>query len=238
MNAVRRWSGVALVATVGLTAASALGQVVPPTSELPPNRDPIIPRTVPGVRPGITDPANPVIPVPDMTREPGRQPAVPSPATPGDLPGDSAPGPMLSEAKTAPLTHTIPDQIASGAQFKVLAGLLKSSGLDKSLAAEGPYTLVAPYDKAFTDLPPDTLAALERPENADKLIAILKLHVLPGRLTVKELAPLDRVETLNGQAITVQAAPGRMALGGAKVLEANVPASNGVIHVIDKVIVP
>ena len=216
--------GAAVTAVIG-GSGLVMAQAVPPAT---------IPRNNPTVPPAITDPA---------PREPGvipRPPAVTDPVPPPVEPasGEVAPGPMIPAERSTPVTSTIPDLIAAGGQFKILGSLLKKSGLDRSLAGEGPFTLIAPYDKAFSDLPPETLAALEKPENVDKLIAILKMHVILGKLSAKELAPLDRSETISGRDIAIARQGKEMSLGGANVLEANVQATNGVIHVVDKVILP
>lgn len=140
--------------------------------------------------------------------------------------------PARSSASNANIVQTA---IAAG-KFKTLVTLVKRAGLVGALSGKGPLTLFAPTDAAFAKLGKSTLAALEKDKS--KLRAVLLYHVVAGRLTAAKVAAAGSLKTLNGQSLSVHASGGTVTVGGARVIEANVPASNGVIHVIDKVLVP
>jgi uncharacterized surface protein with fasciclin (FAS1) repeats len=128
-------------------------------------------------------------------------------------------------------------QTAAGAgQFKTLAALLKQAGLVKTLQGKGPYTVFAPTDAAFAKVPKATLAKLG--QDRAKLRAVLLYHVAQGRLTAKKVAKRSSVKTLNGQRVSIRTRGKTVRVGGARVTTANVRASNGVIHVIDEVLIP
>ena len=128
-------------------------------------------------------------------------------------------------------------QTATGAgQFKTLLSLATSAGLAGTLEGKGPFTLFAPTDAAFAKVPKATLAALKK--DRAKLKAVLLYHVLQGRVTAAKLMKMHSAKTLNGQSLTVQVKDGKVIVGGAIVLKADVGASNGVIHVINKVLIP
>lgn len=122
--------------------------------------------------------------------------------------------------------------------FNTLVAAIKAAGLEETLAGDGPFTVFAPTDAAFAKLPAGTVEDLLKPENKDKLIAILTYHVLPGKVmaadvTGKKLAPA----TVQGSTVSVDGTNGVM-IDNAKVVKADVMAKNGVIHVIDTVILP
>ena len=125
--------------------------------------------------------------------------------------------------------------VAAG-QFKTLASLLAKAGLARTLQAKGPFTVFAPTDAAFAKVPKATLAALAK--NKAKLRAVLLYHVVKGKVPAAKVATLRSVKTLNGQRVAVRATGGRVTVGGARVIRANVAASNGVIHVVNKVLIP
>ena len=125
---------------------------------------------------------------------------------------------------------------AASGQFKTLLSLATTAGLGGTLEGKGPFTLFAPTDAAFAKVPKATLAELKR--NRAKLKAVLLYHVLKGRLTAAKLMKMHSVQTLNGQSLTVPGRDGKVIVGGAIVLKADVGASNGVIHVINKVLIP
>jgi uncharacterized surface protein with fasciclin (FAS1) repeats len=124
----------------------------------------------------------------------------------------------------------------SAGKFKTLTSLLKRAGLVKTLQGEGPYTVFAPTDAAFKKVPKATLARLGRDKAA--LRAVLLLHVAEGRLTAAKLTKRRSVKTLNGQPLAIRVRGGKVYVGGARVVTANVTASNGVIHAINKVLLP
>ena len=131
------------------------------------------------------------------------------------------------------------DTAVGAGNFKTLVAAVKAAGLVDALKGDGPFTVFAPTDAAFAKLPAGTVESLLKPENKDKLVAILTYHVIPGKVMSKDIASkkLD-VKTLQGQAVSVDATGGGVKVGAASVVAADVAASNGVIHVIDKVIMP
>jgi uncharacterized surface protein with fasciclin (FAS1) repeats len=130
----------------------------------------------------------------------------------------------------------IVETAASAGNFKTLASLLKRAGLVKTLEGKGPYTVFAPTDAAFNKVPNATLARLGR--NKAALRSVLLLHVAEGRLTAAKLTKRASVKTLNGQRLRIRVRDGKVFVGGARVVTANMTASNGVIHAINKVLLP
>jgi len=125
---------------------------------------------------------------------------------------------------------------AAAGQFKTLLKLAKQAGLAGTLEGKGPFTVFAPTDAAFAKVPKATLAALAH--NRAKLRAVLLYHVLQGRITAAQLVKRHSVKTLNGQSLTVRVRHGVVTVGGVRVIKTNIAASNGVIHVIDGVLIP
>jgi uncharacterized surface protein with fasciclin (FAS1) repeats len=130
----------------------------------------------------------------------------------------------------------IVETAAGAGQFDTLAALLKKAGLVKALQAKGPYTVFAPTDAAFAKVPKATLTQLG--QDRAKLRAVLLYHVAAGKLTAKKVAKRNSVKTLNGQRVSIRTRGKTVRVGGARVTAANVGASNGVIHVIDRVLIP
>jgi len=122
--------------------------------------------------------------------------------------------------------------------FKTLVKAVTAAGLVETLTSPGPFTVFAPTDEAFAKLPAHVLEDLLKPENKDKLAAILTYHVIPGRTTAAQVTGLSSAETVNGKALSFGLKEGAVRVGGAKLLQADIVASNGVIHVIDAVVVP
>lgn len=128
-------------------------------------------------------------------------------------------------------------QTAAGAgQFKTLLKLAKQAGLAGALEGKGPLTVFAPTDAAFAKVPKATLAALAH--NRKELRAVLLYHVLKGRITAAKLVKLRSVKTLNGQSLRVRVKNGVVTVGGVRVIKTNIAATNGIIHVIDSVLIP
>ena len=125
--------------------------------------------------------------------------------------------------------------VAAG-QFKTLASLLQKAGLVGTLAGKGQFTVFAPTDAAFAKVPKATLASLGK--NKAKLRAVLLYHVVKGRVTAAQAMKLHSATTLQGKQLTIRVSNGKVIVGGATVVKANVMASNGVIHVINKVLIP
>jgi uncharacterized surface protein with fasciclin (FAS1) repeats len=131
---------------------------------------------------------------------------------------------------------TIVETAVAAGKFKTLTSLLKRAGLAKTLQGKGPYTVFAPTDAAFAKVPDATLARLAR--NRAKLRSVLLLHVAEGRLTAANVTKRRTVKTLNGQRLAIRVRGGKVFVGGARVVTADVTASNGVIHAINKVLLP
>lgn len=133
----------------------------------------------------------------------------------------------------------IVDTAVSAGQFKTLVAAVQAAGLVETLKGPGPFTVFAPTDAAFAKLPPGTLESLLRPENKQRLVSILTYHVVPGRVTANDIRgkALD-AKTVQGQALKVDARGNAVKVDNATVVSADVMASNGVIHVIDTVVLP
>jgi uncharacterized surface protein with fasciclin (FAS1) repeats len=121
-------------------------------------------------------------------------------------------------------------------QFQTLTALLKKAGLVKTLKGKGPYTVFAPTDKAFSKVPKATLDALAK--DKAKLRSVLLYHVAKGKLTARKVVKRKSIKTLNGQRVRVKVRGEKVFVGGARVVTPDVAASNGVIHVINKVLIP
>jgi uncharacterized surface protein with fasciclin (FAS1) repeats len=132
----------------------------------------------------------------------------------------------------------IVDTAVAAGSFQTLAKALDAAGLVETLKGEGPFTVFAPTDEAFAKLPPGTLDELLRPENKDKLTAILTYHVVPGKVLAAQVTKLKSTKTVNGQALTVTTEGGTVMVDNAKVVKTDILCSNGVIHVIDSVLLP
>lgn len=133
----------------------------------------------------------------------------------------------------------IVDTAIGAGQFKTLAAALEAAGLIDALKGAGPFTVFAPTDEAFAKLPAGTVESLLRPENKEKLKSILLYHVVSGSVPASEVLKMNgrSVKTLQGSSIKVQTKHG-VRVGNASVVQTDVMASNGVIHVIDTVLIP
>ena len=132
----------------------------------------------------------------------------------------------------------IVDTAVAAGDFNTLVAAVQAAGLVETLKGKGPFTVFAPTDAAFAALPPGTVETLLKPENKDQLAAILTYHVVPGKVMSSDIAgkKLDAA-TVQGQTVAIDATSG-VTVNDASVVAADVEASNGVIHVIDKVILP
>ena len=137
-------------------------------------------------------------------------------------------------------TKNIIENAVNSADHTTLVAAVKAAGLVDTLQGKGPFTVFAPVNAAFAALPAGTVDTLLKPENKPRLVAILTYHVLAGKVMAADALKLDGkpAKTLNGQDISVSVKDGNVLLNGAKVLIADVPASNGVIHAIDTVLLP
>ena len=144
---------------------------------------------------------------------------------------------------TMPSTPAVPamdivDVAVSGGSFKTLVAAVQAAGLVATLKSEGPFTVFAPTDEAFAKLPAGTLEMLLKPENKAQLAAILTYHVVPGKVLAKDVVGLSSAKTAQGSSVTVKVSNGTVMIDNAKVVQTDIMASNGVIHVIDTVILP
>ena len=135
-------------------------------------------------------------------------------------------------------THDIVDTAIAAGSFSTLVAAVQAAGLVETLKGEGPFTVFAPSDDAFAALPAGTVEDLIKPENKDKLSAILLLHVLPGAVKSTDVAgkKIDAT-TAGGSTVAVDGTHG-VTVNGAKVVTADIACTNGIIHVIDAVILP
>jgi uncharacterized surface protein with fasciclin (FAS1) repeats len=133
---------------------------------------------------------------------------------------------------------TIVGVAARAGSFKTLLAAAKAADLADALAGQGPLTVLAPTDEAFAALPEKTLKSLLQPENKQDLADILKYHVIAGEVPLAKALELGKGTTLEGEAVTFKFADGRVRVGAATLVKADIRASNGIIHVIDKVLIP
>jgi len=137
-----------------------------------------------------------------------------------------------------PKSDSILDIASSAGSFNTLAAALEATDLIDALSGDGPFTVFAPTDEAFDKLPEGTVESLLKPENLDKLRSILLYHVVEGRVYSDDAIEARKAKTLEGSKITIKESKGSVMINKATVKTANIDASNGVIHVIDTVILP
>lgn len=138
----------------------------------------------------------------------------------------------------SPEARDIVDTAVSAGSFNTLVKAVQAAGLADTLKSDGPFTVFAPTDEAFKKLPEGTLENLLKPENKSQLQAILTYHVLPGRIMSAEAATVSSAKTVNGKSFQIAKSSDGLMVDKAKVIKADIMASNGVIHVIDQVILP
>jgi len=132
----------------------------------------------------------------------------------------------------------IVDTANAAGNFTVLIAAVEAAGLVDTLKGEGPFTVFAPTDEAFGKLPAGTLEHLLKPENIGELTAILTYHVVPGAVTAEQVVGLSEAPTVNGKAVAIAVDGSKVHVGNATVTAADIMTSNGVIHVVDAVILP
>jgi uncharacterized surface protein with fasciclin (FAS1) repeats len=142
----------------------------------------------------------------------------------------------VSRVQSAQKPADIVDTAAAAGSFTTLVTALKAAGLVETLKGKGPFTVFAPSDEAFAKLPKGTVEALLK--DKQKLTAILTYHVVPARLPASEVVKQPSAKTVNGQSVAITTAAGKVLVGGAQVVKADIVTSNGVIHVIDQVMLP
>jgi len=150
---------------------------------------------------------------------------------------------LLTSTLTLPMAHAADKPgdivaVASGAgSFKTLVAAVQAAGLVETLQGKGPFTVFAPTDDAFAKLPPGTVENLLKPENKQKLVAILTYHVLSGKVLAADVKTME-AKTVQGQSVKLVVSDTGVTVDKAKVIKTDVMANNGVIHVIDAVILP
>jgi len=132
----------------------------------------------------------------------------------------------------------IVDTAASVDDFSTLVAAVKAAGLVETLKGDGPFTVFAPTNDAFAKLPEGTVESLLKPENKEKLISILTYHVVPGKVMAKDVVGLSSAKTVQGSKIDIKVKDGAVMIDNAKVVKTDIETSNGVIHIIDSVILP
>ena len=132
----------------------------------------------------------------------------------------------------------IVDTAVEAGSFKTLAAALKAADLIETLKGKGPFTVFAPTDEAFAKLPEGTVETLLKPENKAVLAAILTYHVVAGKVEAKDAVKLKSAKTVNGASFKITASDAGVMVDKAKVVKTDIQCSNGVIHVIDSVIMP
>lgn len=145
---------------------------------------------------------------------------------------------LLSVAAFGATRQDIVTTAVQAGSFNNLAKALEAAELVDTLRGPGPFTVFAPTDKAFANLPPGTLEVLLRPENKEQLRSILTYHVVPGRVPANDVKKLTAAKTVNGQEVRISVLKGVVGVNDAKVTQPDILASNGIIHVVDRVIVP
>lgn len=213
-------AGVSLLISLPALAQAQGGALNPRPSifnEPPYNRTPAAPGVTPPVAPAPTTP--PVAP--------------PAPTTPPVTPAPTPP-----QGQTPGASNNIVALAAANGSFKTLTAALQAAGLTETLSGQGPFTVFAPTDEAFAALPQDALQELLRPENKQLLVQILTYHVVPASVQSSQLQS-GEVKTVGGEAVTVKVNSGSgVTVNDARVVQPDIQASNGVIHAIDKVLLP
>ena len=141
-----------------------------------------------------------------------------------------------SKAKEA--KPDIVDTAVSAGSFETLVAAVTAAELVDTLKSEGPFTVFAPTDEAFAKLPAGTVENLLKPENKDQLIAVLTYHVVPGKVKAAQVVGLESAKTVQGQNVSIKTEEGKVFVDGAQVVQTDIITGNGVIHVIDSVILP
>ena len=142
------------------------------------------------------------------------------------------------EAGCGTCDKTVVQNATNTASFTTLVAAVQSAGLAEKLSGPGPFTVFAPTNEAFSKLPPGTLEELLKPENKAKLVSVLTYHVVPGNVKAKDVVKLKEATTVAGSNVAIVVKNGVIMIDGAKVVQTDITSSNGVIHVIDAVILP
>ncbi len=216
MTSLQNISPFLMSAAIALSAATVMAKEVTPSTPMP--TLPPMPMPTPSVTP---------MPMPMPT--PALSTETEKPAPKSEVP--------QTEAATKQATNTIVDVASEAGTFKTLVAALKAADLVETLSSPGPFTVFAPTDAAFAALPKGTVEKLLKPENKEKLVKILTYHVVPGSVASKTLKS-GKVKTVEGSSLMVTVSKRNVTIDKATVKTADIKASNGLIHVIDQVIVP
>jgi len=144
----------------------------------------------------------------------------------------------VATAVNATADKTVVEIAAGDPSFSTLVAAVKAAGLAETLSGSGPFTVFAPTNEAFAKLPAGTVESLLKPENKEKLVGILTYHVVPGTVKAADVVKLTEAKTVNGKAAKVAVKDGEVMIDGAKVVRTDIVGKNGVVHVIDAVILP
>lgn len=144
---------------------------------------------------------------------------------------------FAAAASASAPAKTVIDVALSSPDHTTLVAAVKAAGLVETLSGPGPYTVFAPTNAAFAKLPPGTVESLLKPENKDKLVAVLTYHVVPGKVLSTDVKTMS-VKTVNGKDLAVKVEGGKVTVNNATVTAVDLVAGNGVIHVIDTVVLP
>jgi transforming growth factor-beta-induced protein len=145
---------------------------------------------------------------------------------------------QLQEQQALLQGDDIVDTAIAAGGFDVLVSAIEKAGLTETLKGKGPFTVFAPTDQAFAKLPTKTLEDLLKPENKNKLASILTYHVVPGKIKASEVGNLSHLKTVNGESLSIKKSYGAVIVGNAMIIKTDIDSSNGVIHVIDTVLLP
>ncbi len=152
--------------------------------------------------------------------------------------GQDANGPNGAAKQAAASSSDIVDTALAAGDFGTLAAALQAADLVETLKSDGPFTVFAPTDDAFAKLPEGTVAELLLPENKEQLISVLTYHVVPGKVGSADVVSLSSAKTVNVEEVEIAVKDGSVSVSGGKVIKADIDCSNGVIHVIDSVLLP
>jgi len=145
---------------------------------------------------------------------------------------------VCSSSLVSAAEKDIVDTAVGAKQFSTLVAAVQAAGLVETLKGDGPFTVFAPTDAAFEKLPEGTVESLLKPENKDKLVAVLTYHVVPGKVMAKDVVGLSKAKSVQGKEITITVDDGKVMVDKARVIKTDIECSNGVIHVINAVILP
>ncbi len=145
---------------------------------------------------------------------------------------------LLPPESAASRPNSIPAVADQAGVFKTLLAALKAAELADVLGGDGPFTVFAPTDEAFKKLPEGAVADLLKPQNKARLVRLLKYHVVAGKVSAKDAVAAEKAETLQGGSVRIRIADGRLRINDSEVVKTDIPARNGVIHVLDTVLTP